>query len=61
MEEHIGRECKIHIKRNNADLFYTGFITKITDTHITFVDKYSKLFTYKILEVIQIQGLESIR
>jgi predicted transcriptional regulator len=50
----LKQQCKIHIKREGKDLFYTGMINKITDTHIHFTDKFGSSYIYKMVDVVQI-------
>ena len=57
MIEYKGKRVKLHIIKNGADLFYTALITDVNDTHITFIDKYKKQFTFKLDLVQEISDL----
>ena len=56
MKEHIGEIVKLHIDRNGSDLFYTAKILPGTDTHISFIDKYKIPYTYRLQDVVSING-----
>ena len=47
MKEYLGQTCKILIQLNDKELFYYAKIISINQTHISFLDKYGKLYTYK--------------
>lgn len=54
MKKYLGNICKIHINRNEQDLFYTAKVIDINDTHITFIDRYNSVFSYRFDDVIEI-------
>ena len=55
MKELIGKICKIQIKCNGKSLFFTAKITKVNDTHISFIDKFDKFCSYRLIDIIQIR------
>lgn len=54
MKDYIDKICKLQIKCNERVFFYTAKICSVNDTHISFIDKFGLLGTYKISDVIQI-------
>ena len=57
MKQYIGEKCKIHIKRGEKDLFYTAKILDVNETHMTFIDKYDKKYSFRITEIIELRSL----
>lgn len=55
MQDFGQKQVKIQVRRNNNDLFYTGIIDEITQTHITFTDKFNKQYMYRVEDVIQVR------
>lgn len=47
MRDYVGRICHIEISKGGTKLFFTGKILEINDTHISFKDKFSKLYMFK--------------
>lgn len=56
MNEYIGDTVKLHIDRKGIDLFYTAKILQITDTHISFKDKYDVKYCYRISDIVSINN-----
>lgn len=55
----IGKTKWIHIEIKGRDLFYTAKnIISITNTHITFIDKFEKEYTYRLSDVIETQPIQ---
>lgn len=54
MQEYIGERVKLHIDRDGHDLFYSAKILNITDTHISFLDKFNKKYCYRLTDVVEI-------
>ena len=51
----IGKSCKIEVDRNGKSLFYTiSEVLDVTDTHITFLDRYNNQYTYRLQDVVEI-------
>ena len=59
MKEWIGKKANISVEivteeggvKGSEVLFYKGTVKDVTDTHLTFVDKYGLTFTYRLSEV----------
>ena len=51
MEEYLNKQCKIHVRRDDKNLFYLGVVLKVTDDHVTFLDKFENVFTYRVGDV----------
>lgn len=62
MKEYIGKPCKLHISpKKDIDLYYTvKKVTSISDKHITFIDKYKKVYTFRIGDVVEANPLHSV-
>lgn len=58
MKQYMGKDCKIHVQRAGKDLYYTAHITDVTDSHITFIDKFGEMLTFRITEIIEVSGLK---
>lgn len=54
MKEYLNKNVKLHIRRSGADLFFKALVNEVTNTHITFTDKYGKLYTFLIENIVQI-------
>lgn len=57
MKEYIGKTVKLHLIKNGAHLFYTAMVTSVTDTHITFIDRDEKMFSFKVEDIEEISPL----
>jgi hypothetical protein len=58
MKEHLNRKCKIEVEVKTS-LFYDGEILSIDENTITFIDKFSNIYTYnksRILEINESEG-----
>lgn len=60
MEDLIGRKCKIHIRINNSDLFYTGTILSINSHSVTFCDRHDDIYLYNMANVVEINDEHKI-
>lgn len=59
MKQIIGKSCKITISCKGKDLFYTvKEVIEVTPTHITFIDKFNQQYSYRLLDVVEIQGVK---
>jgi hypothetical protein len=59
MKEMVGKSCLIEINRDGRALFYKAReILDITDTHITFLDKYNNQYTYRLIDVVEISRVK---
>jgi len=55
MNSFKNRICKIHIMIKKQNLFYTATIIDITNTHITFIDKFNTKYSYNMNNIIEIK------
>jgi hypothetical protein len=58
MKDHLNRKCKIEIEIKTS-LFYDATIIDISDSTITFIDKFNNVYTYsrsRILEINESEG-----
>lgn len=48
MKEYIGLPCKIKININGKSLYFKVLkVTSVTDSHITFIDKFNNYYSFK--------------
>ena len=57
MKHHEGKKCKIHIQRDGKDLYYEADVLSVDESHITFVDKFGKEYTFRRDDIIEIRTL----
>lgn len=52
---------KVHIKIQNTGkiLFFTAKVTNVTEEHISFVDKFNELRTFRISDIVEVQALNN--
>lgn len=55
MKQYIGKHIKILLNRNDNELFFTAFVTNVTDTHISFIDKFKKEYSFRIEDINEIK------
>jgi len=56
MKEWIGKPCRLCVNRNGVDLFYTvNQVLSVTDTHITFLDRFNSPYSLLVCEVSEIK------
>ena len=59
MKRLIGRSCRVTINVKGKDLYYTiTEILGVSDTHLTFEDKFNKIYSYRLQDVIEIQDVK---
>ena len=57
MKEWVGKSCKLCIRRNGNDLFFTvNQVLSVTDTHITFLDRLNMPFSFLISDVLEVKA-----
>ena len=57
MKEFIGKSAKILININGSYLFYNSpKVTDITEDHISFIDKFGRLYTHSIKNIVEINA-----
>jgi len=57
MKQYMNKKCKMHILRGGRDLYYEATVTTVSDTHISFIDKFDIPYTFRIDDVIEIRGV----
>ncbi len=59
MKEYLGKSCKLHISpKKDINLYYTvKEVTAISENHITFIDKYNKVYTFRLKDVMEANPL----
>jgi len=58
MKEYINKKVKIHRVSNGTDLFYKAVVLSVTENHITVKDKYEKIISFRVDEIMQIEVVE---
>ena len=57
-KRHIGKRKWLHIKVNNKDLFFLAKIIDVTNTHISFIDKFNIEYSFRLLDVIEAKPIK---
>ena len=57
MKEWLNKKVLLIVRPSDNDLTYTCTITNFSETHFSFTDKFNKEYTYRIQDIIQIEGL----
>ncbi len=55
MIEYLNKQVIIVVKPSENLLTYQATIKEITDTHITFEDKFNSILTFRIQDIIEIK------
>jgi len=55
MKELIGHKCKLVVSYQGNFLYFTADVKQVTDTHISFIDKYGEYYTLKITDIKQVK------
>ena len=51
----VGRSCKIFINSNGHVLFFSvRRILSITDTHVSFLDKFDKVYCFRKMDITEV-------
>lgn len=59
MKQIIGKSCRLTVKVGREVLFYTvKEVLEVTDTHILFIDKFGQEYSYRLADIMQIQGIK---
>lgn len=62
MQQFLNRSAFLKVRVDEGVLFFTAKkVTEITDTHITFIDKFDELQTFLISDIIQIREVRHDR
>lgn len=59
MKQYIGKKCKVRVLRDGTCLHYTAVpMTNVSDTHISFVDKFGESRSFRIVDIVEIYTAE---
>lgn len=59
MQQYVGKKCKVKILRDNNCLHYTADpVTDVTQTHISFIDKFGEQMTFRIIDIVELNTCE---
>lgn len=59
MQELVGHSAKLEFNRDGKRLFFSAkTISSITDTHITFVDKYDDVYTFRLVDLVEVNDVQ---
>ena len=62
MKEFLDKSVWIKIKADNGFLYFTAKkVIEVTDTHITFIDKFDEMQMFLISDIVQIKELKDER
>jgi len=54
MEKYLNKTVKIIVFIGNEYLFYTGIVTEVNQTHISFLDRWGDLYTFGKNKIVEI-------
>lgn len=58
MREWLNKKVRLSVEIDGRTLYYTATIIDVSDTHITFIDKFDKTITKRISDVIEVEEAE---
>ena len=59
MKHLIGKSCKLTLDINSKQLFYTAKkVISISDTHISFIDKYNEMISFRMKDVVEVNNVK---
>ena len=59
MEKLVGKSCKLWILEDGKSYFYTvKEVTRFKDPHLTFIDKFSKSYTFHKDRIMRIKEVK---
>lgn len=59
MQELVGHSAKLEFNRDGKRLFFSAkTISSITDTHITFVDKFNDVYTFRLIDLVEANDVQ---
>ena len=62
MKEFLNKKVHLEVKVNDdKSLHFTAIILEVSDTHITFRDKFDSILCYKIDSIIQINTIQEAK
>lgn len=58
MKQLIGKSCLLEIQYHDQRLYYRAIrILDVSDTHITFLDKFGKQYSFRLIDVVEINDV----
>ena len=54
MKHWVGKQAKICILKEGRRLFFNGVVQSVTDTHFSFIDRYSKSYSFPLEDVDEV-------
>lgn len=54
MKSLVGQTCKVHVIINRTDLYFRAYIKDVSLTHLTFIDKYNRQYSFRLCDVAEI-------
>ena len=58
MKEFLNKSCKLTINISGKLLFFTAQkVVDVSNTHITFIDKFDYQLSYRVEDIVEIQEL----
>ena len=58
MDELLGKSAKLEFLRNGRKLFFDAkHISSITTTHITFIDRYDEVYTFRFADLVEVNDV----
>lgn len=55
MKEWIGQSCLLFLQRSDSKFFTVKRVLSVSDTHITFIDKFNNVYTERLDHVLEIK------
>ena len=55
MEQYIGKRVFLRLDVGGNSLVFNARITEVSSTHITFIDKFNKKYTYRISDIVEMK------
>lgn len=58
MQDLIGKSCKLQVELNGKELFFTAKrVLHVSDTHITFLDKFGQVCSFRLQDLAKVQEI----
>ena len=55
MRQYLNKKVRLSVEIDGKTLHYTCEITDVSDTHITFIDKFGNVMSKRIADIIEIE------
>ena len=60
MKRYKDKKVKLIVKVQGQLLNYTAKVLEVSEQHITFYDKFGKVYSYLLKDIVEIQTLERV-